>query len=88
MPEKVYEAEGYKYHISWRDVLSSNVKRLGVDYDAPEGLHLFVEYDGNRIYMYKMAGAYLYFAMRALSTGEYIEKQIKPNYECVRVVSI
>lgn len=90
MPEKWIEVEGEKYYVTWFDVLSSNITRIGSSRTKPETprhmSNLFIEYNGNRIYMYKNAGYYVNQARDALSTGAYIQRNIKGKFECVKVV--
>lgn len=76
-------------HIRWRDVVSSNVRKVG--WDKEGNMYVLFEAthpptDRNTLYMYRdVPRQRVIAAARAKSVGQYIHRNIKPFFEAVRI---
>jgi hypothetical protein len=74
--------------IRWKDVVSSNVRKVGWDKDS----NMYVLFrttnlnDGNTLYMYRgVPRQRVIAAARANSVGQYLNRKIKPFFEAVKI---
>jgi hypothetical protein len=68
--------------ISWRDVESSNVRKVGWD----KYLDMYVMFHDGGTYVYVgVTRQRVIAAIRSKSVGQYINKHIKPHYNAVKI---
>lgn len=76
--KRTYTAE----RITWREVESSNVRRVGWDRHGS----MFVEYHSGGVYEYKGVSRQRAVACAyAKSVGQYVRWRIKPNFPAVSI---